>query len=564
MNKISRRKFLQGTAIIGTSSLLLGNLNFTKYSIKNDFDLIIKNGTIIDGLGNKSFKADLGIISDRILEIDDLKNASAAKIIDANGMIVSPGFIDIHTHTDLGILTNPLGESKIRQGVTLEVSGNCGSSFGPISQFELEKSTIHFKDKYGLTLNGNSLGDFLDMLDDHSFSVNQATLLGLGTIRELYVGMDDRRATSEELLKMKLAVEKAIKDGAVGVASGLEYTPGSFADTQELIELSKAIPKSVGLYASHMRNEDDFGEEAVDEAIRIAKESGARLQMSHLKASGKTNWHKAESLLQKMDKAVDEGLEVHSDRYPYVAYHTGLANLFPLWSRDGGDDAFIERLNSKSEIIKIREYTSKKVNNLDGVWDGVVISGIGSKSLEKYKGLSVQKVSEDLSLDPFDTAVYLIKESGNSVSMVGFGMSEQSTEKILAHPRVMIASDAGAHAPYPPMNNKIAHPRAYGTFPRAIAKYVRERKICSLEDMIRKMTSLPADKLLMKDRGRIEKNKIADVTIFDFEKLNDEATFIDSHQYPSGINYVIVNGKLVISDGKHTGEKPGKIIRSLV
>ncbi len=562
MSKISRRKFIQGTALIGTSSLLLGSHSYSRIFLNTEFDILIINGSIIDGLGKPSYKADLGIKNGVIAAIGELKNASADKIIDAKGLIVSPGFIDIHTHTDLGILTNPLGESKIRQGVTLEVSGNCGGSFGPISNDDFEKRANSYNEKYGLNLKGNSLGDFLNMLDDHSFSVNQSTLLGLGTIRELYVGMDDRRATANEMSQMKLAVERSINEGAVGVASGLEYTPGSFADTEELIEMCKAIPKNIGLYATHMRNEDDFGEEAVEEAIRISKKSGARLQMSHLKASGKSNWHKAESLLEQMDKAVAEGLEVHADRYPYVAYHTGLANLFPLWSRDGGNAAFIDRLNNNTDLEKIKLYTEKKVSNLDGAWNGVVISGIGGKGLEKYKGFSLQKVSEDLSLDPFETATYLLKESNNSVSMVGFGMSETSTEKILAHPRVMIASDAGAHAPYPPMNNKIAHPRAYGTFPRAIAKYVKERNICSLEEMIKKMTSLPADKLLMKERGRIEKNKIADITIFDYNKINDEATFIDSHQYASGIPHVIVNGKIVIHNSNHTGTKPGKIIRS--
>lgn len=562
MSKISRRKFLQGTALIGTSSLLLGNQSYSKIFFNDNFDLLIINGTIIDGLGNPSFKADIGIKNDRIIEIGNLSSATAKKVINADGLIVSPGFIDIHTHTDLGILTNPLGESKIRQGVTLEVSGNCGSSFAPISFNNWEESANHFNDKYGLVLKGNSMNDFLTMLESHSFSVNQATLLGLGTIRSLFVGLDDRKATADEMLKMKNAVEASIKDGAVGAASGLEYTPGSFADTDELIELCKAIPKEVGLYATHMRNEDDYGEEAVDEAIKIARDSGARLQMSHLKASGKSNWHKAESLLAKMDNAIAEGLEVHSDRYPYVAYHTGLANLFPLWSRDGGDNAFIERLNSENDIKKIKEYTEKKVNNLDGNWDGVVISGIGKAELNDYKGMSIQKVSEELNLEPFEAATYLIKESGNSVSMVGFGMSEKSTEKILSHPRVMIASDAGAHAPYPPMNNKIAHPRAYGTFPRAIAKYVKERKICSLEEMIKKMTSMPADKILIKDRGRIEKNKIADITILDFNKIKDEATFVDSHNYPTGIPYVIVNGNVVIDKGEHTGNKPGKILRS--
>lgn len=562
MKKINRRKFLHGSAVIGASTLLVGGMFKPRIFITNEFDIIIINGKIIDGSGTAEFDGDVGIKNGIITAIGNLKNASADKIIDAKGLKVVPGFIDIHTHTDLGVLRNPKGESKIRQGVTLEVSGNCGDSFGPISENDFNETSNRLKEKYGVELKSNSLGSFLDMLEGWKFSVNQATLVGLGTIRKIHVGMDDREATPGELKKMQYEVERAINEGAVGIASGLEYTPGSFASTEELIELCKAMPDRVKLYATHMRNEDDYGEEAVDEAIKIAEESGSRLQMSHLKASGKSNWHKAESLLQRMDDAVAKGLEVHADRYPYVAYHTGLANLFPLWARDGGSKAFIKRFSNKDDRNRMREYANKKASNLDGDWDGVVISGIKNSEFEKYKGSSVKKIAEELNIDPFDAAIEMIAKSENSVSMVGFGMSEQSTEKILAHPRVMIASDAGAHAPYPPMNESIAHPRAYGTFPRAIAKYVREKNICSLEEMIKKMTSLPADKLLMPDRGRIEKGKIADVVLFDYDKIEDKATFIDSAQYPDGIPYVIVNGNIVIENGEHTGSVPGKVIRS--
>lgn len=562
MKKTDRRRFLQQTAVIGASALLLSTKTYSHIFINDDFDLLIVNGTIIDGTGKAGFEADIGIKNGYISAIGNLRNASAKKIIDAQGLIVSPGFIDIHTHTDLGILSNPKGESKIRQGVTLEVSGNCGYSMGPLAENDWQKTAERLKDKYGAVLKGNSIDDFLDMLEGQKFSVNHATLVGLGTIRKIYVGMDDRKATAEELKQMQLEVERSINQGAVGVASGLEYTPGSFADTDELIELCRAMPKHVRLYATHMRNEDDTGEEAVDEAIKIAEESGARLQMSHLKASGKSNWHKAESLLKRLDDAVNKGIEAHADRYPYVAYHTGLANLFPLWARDGGSSEFIRRLSKPGDFIRMKEYSSQKVNNLDGGWDGVVISGIDSDEFQKFKGISVLKISEELDIEPFEAAVKLIESSNNSVSMVGFGMSERSTEKILSHPRVMIASDAGAHAPYPPMNESIAHPRAYGTFPRAIAKYVRERNICPLEEMIKKMTSLPAEKLLLKDRGVIEKNKAADIVLFDYEKINDRATFIDSQKYPAGIPYVIVNGQVVIDKGEHTEALPGKIIRS--
>ncbi len=526
------------------------------------FDYIIKGGTVIDGTGKSGFTADVGIKDDIITAVGNLDIESAEFIIDARGLTVSPGFIDIHTHTDLGVLRNPKGESKIRQGVTTEIGGNCGGSFAPISDERVEERNEQYEEQYGFTLKDGSMKSFIDMLSQREFSVNQATLLGMGTIRRLCVGMDDRPPAEPEMKRMKYEVEKALSEGAIGVATGLEYTPGSFATTEELIEIFKAIPSKTKLYATHMRNEDNFGEEAVEEAIRIAGESGCRLQMAHLKASGKSNWHKAESLLQLMDNAVESGLEVHADRYTYVAYHTGLANMFPLWARDGGNEKFVERMQDDSLLVDMRSYANKKANNLDGDWNGVVVSGIRNEDYEQYKGMSIQSISEKLGKEPFDAAVELLVNSEGRVSMVGFGMSEKSTEKILAHPRVMIASDASAHAPYPPMNKSIAHPRAYGTFPRAISKYVKERNICSLEEMIRKMTSLPADKLHFHNRGRIEKGKKADITIFNYDTIKDKAVFTDSHQYPEGISYVIVNGKVVIDKGEHTGAMPGVMITS--
>lgn len=560
---MKRREFIQKGMVIGGSGLLIAALpNMPGIYFKDeDFDIIILKGTIIDGTGSKSYPADIGIKNGMIKEIGDLSRAKAKTILDVSRLIVSPGFIDIHTHTDLGILRNPKGESKIHQGVTTEIGGQCGGSFAPISKREFEKDAKQYKEKYGLTLKGPSFANHLEMMRDWKFSVNQADMVGLGTIRELIVGMDDRPATKTEMELMKKEIQAALNGGAVGISSGLEYTPGSFASTEELIELSRSMPEGINkLYATHMRNEDDTGEEAVAEAVRIARESGARLELSHLKASGKSNWHKADSLLKMLDNAVAEGIKAHADRYTYVAYHTGLANLFPLWSRDGGKKDFIKRLNDKSNYYKLKAYSEKKVSNLDGAWNGVVISSINNDELSYVKGKSVQQIADEMNMEPFDTAVKLLVESGGRVSMVGFGMSEKSTEKILSHPRVMIASDASAHAPYPPMNKNIPHPRAYGTFPRAIAKYVKERNLVPLEEMIKKMTLMPAQKIGIKDRGEIAVGKHADITIFDYNTIKDKATFIEPAQYPDGIPYVMVNGKVVIKNGKHTGALPGEII----
>jgi len=564
MKKINRRKFIQRSSLLSASGLIFGfSSSQNIFMSSNGFDILIKNGRIIDGTGKKEFLSNLGIKDGKILAIGNLSEADSELAIDAKGLKVVPGFIDIHSHTDSDLIINPKAESKIRQGVTTEITGQDGFSWGPLGGPELDITLKNFKEEYGEELSWRTLDGFLDNFSSRKFSVNIATMVGLGTIREFVVGLDDRSATTDELKRMKDEVANAINGGAIGVSTGLEYTPGSFASTRELIELCKAVPEKFRIYSTHMRNEDDTVLEAIDEAIKISKESGSRLLISHLKVSGKSNWHKADEALAKIDKAIADGLEVHADRYTYVAYHTNLSNLFPLWARDGGTEKFLERLKDKSDLKKMKDYTEKKVANLDGEWNGVLISSILKDELkEKYQGKTIKQIAAEEGKDGFDASVEILLESENQVMMMGFGMEESSTEKILAHPRVMIASDAGSHAPYLPMNKSIAHPRAYGTFPRAIAKYVRERKICSLEKMIKKMTSMPADKIGFTDRGRLLEGKAADVVLFDYEKIRDKAEFTNPHQYPEGIPYVIVNGKVVINNGEHTGAMPGKVLRS--
>jgi len=565
MKKISRREFIQTGSVTTAGLLLMGYSVFPKIQLNDrSLDILIKNGSVIDGTGKKEFVADVGIKDGKIVLIGKINEVNAKMVIDAKGLKVVPGFIDIHSHTDADLIINPRAESKIRQGVTTEITGQDGFSWGPLGGPEIELTRKNFLDQYGEELKWNTIGDFLNDFSQRKFSVNIATMVGLGTIREFIVGLDDRPANPDELKRMQLEVIKAIEEGAIGISTGLEYTPGSFASTDELIELCKVAPEKFRLYATHMRNEDNYVLEAIDEAIEIAKRSNSRLQISHLKVSGKSNWNKVDAVIEKIEKAVKDGLEVHADRYTYVAYHTNLSSLFPLWSRDGGTEKFLERLKDRNLQNQIREYVEKKVSNLDGDWNGVLISSIGKEEFKHYQGKTIQQLSEEFGMNGYETSVKILLDAENQVMMMGFGMEEKSTEKILAHPLVMISSDAGSHAPYPPMNREIAHPRAYGTFPRAIAKYVRERKICSLEEMIKKMTSMPADKLGFNDRGRIAEDKFADIVIFDYEKIQDRATFTEPHQYPDGIPYVIVNGEVVISNYDHTGAMPGKVLRSNV
>ena len=341
MKNISRRKFIQGSSLLGASLILINNKSAGGIFIRSRrFDILIIGGHIIDGLGNKEFIADVGIKDGKIVKIGKLNIEDADCVINAQGLKVVPGFIDIHSHTDSDLILNPKAESKIRQGVTTEVTGQDGFSWGPLGGSDLDRTLKNFKEEFGEVLTWRTFGEFLDNFSTRKFSLNLSSMLGLGTIRELVVGYDDRPATEYEMNLMRKEVLKAINNGAVGISTGLEYTPGSFASTEELIELCKAAPSSARLYSTHMRNEDNTILEAVDEAIKIAKESSSRLLISHLKVSGKSNWYKAEAVLEKIDKAIGEGLEVHADRYTYVAYHTGLDALFPLWAREGGTQKF--------------------------------------------------------------------------------------------------------------------------------------------------------------------------------------------------------------------------------
>jgi N-acyl-D-amino-acid deacylase len=560
MSRINRRNFVKASGLLGLAAVFNQPIPQV-FASKGGFDLVILNGALIDGSGKKEFSGDIGINNGIITEIGNLKKAEAAYKIDAAGLKVTPGFIDIHSHTDTDLLINPKAESKIRQGVTTEIAGQDGSSWAPIGGPEVDRLRKSFKETYNEDLSWTSFNEFLNYFSSRKFSVNFASMIGQGTLRELVVGMDDRPATDDEIKRMQQEIIKAVESGAVGLSSGLEYTPGSFASTEELIKLCSIVPEKAKLYSTHMRNEDNRVIEAVTEAIRISDESKARLLIAHLKVSGKSNWNKADEVLNLIDKAAAKGMEIHADRYTYVAYHTNLSALFPLWARDGGTKAFIDRLSDETEKSKMKEYVEKKISNLDGEWNGVLISSVGNKELKSYQGMTIQQISDEINLSPFETSVKIIVDADNSVMMMGFGMEEKSTESILAHPRVMIASDAGSHAPYPPMDRSIAHPRAYGTFPRAIAHYVRERKICSLEEMIRKMTSLPAEKIRIKDRGLLQKGKKADIVLFNYDTIKDKASFTEPHQYPEGIPYVIVNGEVVIKNGEHTGAMPGTVIR---
>ncbi|MEN8227029.1 MAG: D-aminoacylase [Bacteroidota bacterium] len=551
--KISRREFSL-TVAAGTLGLITG------CSTTNRFDILIKNGLIIDGSGTQALKKDIGIIGNRIVAIDDLKSSTADLMIDASNLVVSPGFIDIHTHTDIGLFVNSNAESKIHQGVTTEVSGNCGYSPFPLNDVDfLEMDTDTFE-QYGIHIDWRNADGFLRRLEEQKSSINYATFTGHGSLRSYVMGRNDIQATPEQLKEMKDLLERSMADGSFGLSTGLEYAPGSYSSTEELIGLNRIVAKNGGIHATHIRSEDDHVEEAIQEALQICKQAEVSTQISHLKTANHANWNKIEHVLEMIHNASDSGLAVTADRYPYIAYSTGLTMFLPLWSRQGSIKEILSRLQDKAMAQKIKEYVEDKGERIGG-WDRVVISSCFSEKNKIWEGKSVFACANELGTTPFEFIRNILVEEKNRVQIVGFGMDENNLKKVLSSSFVMIGSDGTAVAPHGRLAEGKPHPRYYGTFPRVLGKYAREEKLFELTTAVKKMTSMPAAKLGLHNRGLIAKDYFADVVLFNPETVIDNASFTDPHQFPSGIEYVIVNGEITINNGKHTGAQAGTVLR---
>ncbi|MFH1964094.1 MAG: D-aminoacylase [Acidobacteriota bacterium] len=559
---LSRRDFTK-TVTTGTVGLLGGswiNSGCRVNEVSNKFNIIIKNGTIINGSGGEAFKSDIGIIGDKIAAIDDLKNATADTVINGDQLAVSPGFIDIHTHTDLGLIVNSNAESKILQGVTTEVGGNCGDSLFPLNEADLRVMDESIFEEFAFHVNWKNINEFLEKLEDQKISINYATFTGHGRLRSCVVGRNDVQASEEQLKEMKEILKRSMENGSFGLSSGLEYAPGSYSSTEELVELARVVARNNGVYATHIRSEDDAVEEAIQEALAICRESDVSLQISHLKANNPGNWNKLEHILEMLQTASESGMPVNADRYPYIAYSTGLSIFLPLWSLQGNTDEIISRLNDRTQIPKVMQYVEKRGQNIGG-WDRVVISSCFSDKNKKWEGKSISDCAEESKISPLEFVRTILIEEKNRVQIVGFGMNEDNLKKVLSSSFVMIGSDGNAVAPYGKLGEGKPHPRYYGTFPRVLGKYAREENLFNLSTAVKKMTSMPAEKLGLSKRGLLAKDCYADIVVFNPKTIIDNATFVDPHQFPSGIEYVIVNGQITVKNGKHTGAQGGAVLR---
>jgi N-acyl-D-amino-acid deacylase len=564
MNKpMNRRDFLKQTAKTATLAGLGGCGPLLQgCAAKKTYDIVIADALVFDGQGGPSAEADIGVVGETIQTIGKIKRSRGKLIIEARGLAVSPGFIDVHDHTDVSLIINPKAESVIHQGITTLVSGNCGASAFPVPDSIFEEQKEYAKSVYGLELNWRDIAGFFGRLEEKGIALNYSTLVGHGSIRGAAMGFNDRPPSPEELEKMKGLVEEHLRAGAFGLSSGLEYTPGSFARPEELTELCRVVARFNGIYATHMRDEDEGILESLDECIGAARDSGVRLQIAHLKVGGYRNWPKVEAALAKIGQAKEQGIDLFCDRYPYIAGSTGLDSYFPLWSREGTTEDFLRRLQDPALDEKLRAHLATHEDRL-GSWDKVLISGVVLEKNKHLQGKNILEAAQDAGKEPYDFIRDLLIEERAMVEMISFYGNEDVLKKILAHPLVGVGCDGSAVAPYGILSTGKPHPRNYGTFPRVLGKYVREEKLVPLERMINKMTAIPASRFGFGKRGSIQPGYFADLVVFDPDKIADRATWVDPHQYPVGVEYVIVNGQVVVEQGEHTGRLPGKILRKI-
>jgi N-acyl-D-amino-acid deacylase len=539
-SKISRRDFIR-TSVITGAALGLGFAGGKLIRANNRFDTIIKGGLIYNGEGGRPFPGDVGIKDGKISAIATSLGEGADTIIDAKGASVSPGFIDIHTHTDDNLFSAPLGDSRIYQGVTTDIGGNCGSSPFPGKKWE-------------------NIDNFYSDLSAQQNGINFGCFVGQGQLREYVVGENDVRATEEQLTRMKKILEVQMEQGAMGISCGLEYTPGSYATNEEIAELCKVVAKYDGLFAIHMRNEDDRVEESVNEAIDIARSAGVRLQISHLKAQNAANWHKAPALLKQIEEARSGGLNIAFDRYPYIAFSTGMSSFIPLNERQGSKDEIIARLKDGPVSTKIGEYAMSRIKRLGGP-QNVVVTSCREENNKKFIGLNVEECCKLTGKEPWPFIRDLLIEERVSVSIIGFAMTEENVKMFLSHPLGMPASDGSVYSPQGPLGQSMPHPRSYGTFPRFIGKYCRDESLMNIAEAVKKCTMMPAERLGLKNRGLLIPGYQADIVIFDENIILDTATFQQPHQFAAGINEVLVNGIWTISGGAPTGKMGGGVLR---
>lgn len=517
-------------------------------------NLKITNGTVIDGTGSPPSRADVGIEGDRIVDVGDLSQAEARAEVDASGRYVCPGFIDVHSHSDAYLLIEPFAPSKIYQGVTTEVVGNCGASAAPLlGEYKLPSDWR--QQTYPRAWTG--VADYRELLEEVGPAPNVVLLIGHNTLRAGVVGYEARPATPEELTAMEQLLERSLEEGGRGLSTGLIYTPGRFAGQDEVHALAKVVARHGGIYTSHMRNESSRVLEAIDETVGVGEQAGVRVQVSHLKASGRANWPLAGRALEAIHAARERGVEVMADRYPYTAGNTELDVVLPDWALEGGAAAELARLRDPAQRARIRE--DLLASRDEGAWQSIMVGSTRHPDNARFTGRRLPDVGSVLGVDAVDAVLHLVDTDELTTGAFFFGLSEENMWKVLADPCVMIGSDGSIRSPEGPLGHDHPHPRAYGTYPLLLRAALDGRTVSPAE-MVRKMTSLPADQFRLADRGRLAPGMAADVVVFDPATVRDTSTYADPHQLAEGIDEVLVNGVRTLAGGRPTGERAGRFL----
>ena len=529
------------------------------------FDVLIKNGQIVDGSGEASYIGDIGIRGDTISAIGKLSGAKGEIEIDATGLVVAPGFINMLSWAVDALIEDGKSQSDIRQGVTLEVFGE-GTSMGPWTD-EMKKEEQKMQGDIKYPISWTSLSEYLDFIVDKGISTNVASFIGATTLRIHTVGYENRAPSPEELDSMRTLVKKGMEEGALGIGSSLIYAPAFYSSTEELIALCKVAAQYEGMYISHIRSEGNQLLESLDELIQIADEANIRAEVYHLKMAGKSNWNKYDAVVSKIDSARSAGLSITTNMYTYTAGATGLDASMPPWVQEGGYDKWAERLKDPKIRTQLMEEMATPTNEWESLMMGVesyediLLIGFKNDSLKYLTGKSLAEVAEMRNSSPIETAMDLVIQDGSRVGTVYFLMSEENVKKQIQLPYMSFGSDAASYAPEGVFLRSSSHPRAFGNFSRLLGKYVREEKVISLEEAIYKLTTLPATNLKIKKRGALKEGFYADLAIFDPNEIQDHATFDKPMQYSTGMVHVFVNGTQVLNNGEHTGALPGRVVK---
>ena len=545
--------------------LLLASIPASLSAQQQQYDLIIRNGHIIDGTGSPWYAGDVAIRDGRIAAVGALVDAKAAKTIDAAGMVVAPGFIDMLGQSDLSILVNPRLPSKIFQGITTEITGE-GSSAAPLNDSIIAADRVGY-DHYKITPDWRTLAEYFARLERQGIGINVADYVGATQVRRMVLGDVDRAPTAPELDQMRELVRRAMRDGAVGLSTALQYPPAPYAKTDELIALAAEAARFGGVYATHMRSESDEIIPALDEAIRIGREAKIPVEIWHLKVAGKRNWARMPEIVAKIESARRSGVDIAADTYAYTAWFNSLSAMVPDWAHDGGTAKLLERLRDPAARRRIRKDMETPGSWVNNSWleisgpEAILIGAVQNPALLGLQGKTLAQVAKQKKADPIDALLDLLIEDQGYTSVAVFGMAEKDVVLALKQPWVSINNDSQGTAPDGILGQEHPHPRAYGTFPRILRKYVREEKALTLADAIRKFTSLPAQRMRLGDRGVLKAGMWADVVVFDPGQVRDLATFAKPNQLSEGMRWVLVNGVPVIADGKATGSLPGKVLR---